>query len=143
MRTRAELSARRTWAAAAVATTLLGSGCSGGAADPAPAAPTRAEGQPHAAATATPARLAHQDERVAAARAHAVVRFGYDPDELTVVSVEQVTWPSAAIGCPHHESSYSPTAVPGYRIVLGWNDVRLRYHGVDGDRAPKLCEFLD
>lgn len=122
---------------------MLGSGCSEGDADQAPAAPTRAGGQPHVAATASPARLAQQDARIAAARAHAVTRFGYDPEEISVVSVEQVTWPSSAIGCPHHESSYSPTPVPGYRIVLGWNDVRLRYHGAEGDRAPKLCEFLD
>lgn len=134
---------RRNWEATAVAAALFGSACSGSGPDPAPAAPPRAVGQPHAAVTATPLHVTPGDERVTAARDHAVARFGYDPDSITVVSIEQVTWPTSALGCPHHESSYSPTPVPGYRIVLGWNDVRLRYHGVDGDRVPKLCEFLD
>jgi hypothetical protein len=49
-------------------------------------------------------------------------RSGHSPDELEILRVEEVTWPSAALGCPDPEKVYAQVTTPGFRIILGSPD---------------------
>ncbi|HEX7167491.1 MAG TPA: hypothetical protein VF230_10975 [Acidimicrobiales bacterium] len=71
-----------------------------------------------------------------------VERFGYAEADVRVLSVESVTWPDGALGCPRPDRSYTQALVDGYRIELQWQDVEHTYHGAH-DADPFLCEKLD
>lgn len=83
------------------------------------------------------------DPRVAAARRDLQRRYGYDPDEISVSSIEKVTWPNEARGCPQTDRTYEPKPLAGYRITMAWKDIRFKYHGADDDPEPFLCQYLD
>ena len=90
----------------------------------------------------SPPASSNSDERVEAARRDLVSRFGYDASTIRLVSIEPVTWPNAALGCPETDKHYSQVTVEGYRIVLAWKDLTFNYHGENG-RLPFLCQFLE
>ena len=69
--------------------------------------------------------------------------FGYPRDEISVASIEAVTWPTTALGCPATGVTYAEVEVPGYRITLSWADVTIVYHGALDGTLPFRCEFLD
>ena len=79
------------------------------------------------------------DGRVAAARADLAGRFGYAPAEIDVASVEDVTWPNTALGCPDKDALYAQVLTDGYRIVLRWRTRTYLYHGATG-QPPFLCQ---
>ncbi len=62
-----------------------------------------------------------------------------DPASIVVVSSENVTWRSGAIGCPEPDMSYTQALVDGFRIVLEVDGTQYVYHQ-GGDGAPFLCE---
>ena len=51
-------------------------------------------------------------------REDAARRSGVSPAELSIVSVEDVTWADGALGCAQPGQSYTMALVPGWRIVL-------------------------
>jgi hypothetical protein len=65
-----------------------------------------------------------------------------DNAEITVVLVEDVTWPDGSLGCPQPGMSYTQALVDGYRIVLSDGETEYAYHGAVG-REPFLCENGD
>ena len=67
---------------------------------------------------------------------------GYPEESVRVVRVEDVVWPSRALGCPAWSEGQAAESVPGYRIILGYREVELHYHGADGE-DPRRCDFLD
>lgn len=67
---------------------------------------------------------------------------GYPEESVRVVRVEDVVWPSRALGCPAWSEGQAAEPVPGYRIILGHREVELHYHGADGE-DPRRCDFLD
>ncbi|MGA8046342.1 MAG: hypothetical protein WCA30_08750 [Dermatophilaceae bacterium] len=71
-----------------------------------------------------------------------VEEMGYPAGEVRVVRVEDVVWPSGALGCPAWADGQTVGVVPGYRIILGHREVELHYHGADGE-DPRRCDFLD
>jgi hypothetical protein len=75
----------------------------------------------------------------AAAIADLAAREGVDPSEITVISDEDVTWRSGAIGCPEPDMMYTQALVPGTRIVLELEGTRYEYHA-GGPRSIFLCE---
>lgn len=62
-----------------------------------------------------------------------------DPDEVEVVTVEQVTWRSGAVGCPEPDRMYTQALVEGYRIVVRVGGTEVHYHGAD-DQPPFRCD---
>lgn len=62
-----------------------------------------------------------------------------DAAEIEVVSVEDVTWPDGALGCPEPGKMYTQAMVDGQRIVLAHDGTEYAYHS-GGDRAPFHCE---
>jgi len=83
------------------------------------------------------------DPRIVAAIDEVSERFGYPRDEITLVSIEAVTWPDTSLGCPATGVEYEQVEVPGYRVTLRWIDVDIVYHGALDGTPPFHCEFLD
>lgn len=84
-----------------------------------------------------------KDPRVVWAIDETSEHFGYPRDEISVTSIEPVTWPTTALGCPATGVTYAEVEVPGYRITLTWTDVTIVYHGALDGTPPFRCEFLD
>ena len=79
---------------------------------------------------------------VAPARADLAQRLGVEPEELEVISAEEVTWPDGSMGCPEPGMSYTQALVDGSKVVLGYDDRVYIYHAGDDDQ-PFLCPSED
>ena len=101
---------------------------------------TPSTGPPTTANETTTMPISEQEQLpiVAPARADLARRLGVEPDELEVISAEEVTWPDGSLGCPEPGMSYTQALVDGSKVVLGHNDRVYVYHaGEDGE--PFLC----
>jgi hypothetical protein len=65
-------------------------------------------------------------------------RLGISPDEITMVSVEEVTWPDSSLGCPQPGRVYLQVITPGYRIILRAGSHEYAYH-TDRGQQVILC----
>ena len=88
-----------------------------------------------AAAVSPPVGGPSVDAAVADLAAHLDV----PPTSVTVVSVEDVTWPNSAMGCPEAGMQYLQVLTEGQRIVLEADGVPYQYHA-GGGRAPFRCD---
>ena len=61
--------------------------------------------------------------------ADAARRAGVEPAYLRVQSVDAVTWPDGALGCPQPDRAYAQALVPGWRVtILAAGKLALLYH---------------
>ncbi|MGH3384379.1 MAG: hypothetical protein ACRDO1_07365 [Nocardioidaceae bacterium] len=81
----------------------------------------------------------HVPPAAASAVADLAQRIGVDPAEITVVSVEEVTWRDGSLGCPREGMMYTQALVPGTRIMLARQAQTYEYHAGAG-REPFLCD---
>ena len=65
--------------------------------------------------------------------------LGVDPEDVEVVSVEEVTWRDGSRGCAERGVMYTQALVDGSRITLRVGDTTYEYHS-GGSRPPALCE---
>ena len=79
---------------------------------------------------------------VAPARADLAQRLGVEPEELEVISAEEVEWPDGSMGCPEPGMSYTQALVNGSKVVLGYDDRVYIYHA-GADDQPFLCPSED
>jgi hypothetical protein len=93
----------------------------------APAAPVEAVAPVDAAAQA----------RVDAAIGQAAVQRGVDAGSLKLVSVEEVEWPDASLGCPEDDMMYAQVITPGYRILLDAEGQLIEVH-TDAQQPPEV-----
>ncbi|WP_322488041.1 hypothetical protein [Chloroflexus sp.] len=66
-------------------------------------------------------------------------RLGIDVAAIEVASVEAVTWPDGALGCPRPGMAYIQVLIDGLRILLRVGDQLYPYHSGD-NQPPFLCE---
>jgi hypothetical protein len=64
---------------------------------------------------ALPAQI---ENMLPALRADAAQRLRIDAARLSIVSIEDVTWPDGALGCGRSGEAATMALVPGWRIVL-------------------------
>ena len=88
--------------------------------------------------TSMPPIEPEQVSLVEAATADLAERLGVDPAALTVLSVQEVTWPDGSLGCPQPGMSYTQALVEGFRVTLRHDDRVFDYHAGD-DEAPFRC----
>ncbi len=65
---------------------------------------------------------------VAAARAALATRANVADSAITVVSVQEVDWRDASIGCPEPGQMYAQVITEGYRIILQASGTNYEYH---------------
>lgn len=65
-------------------------------------------------------------------------RLGITPEDVTVLSVEAVTWPDSSLGCPQPGMVYLQVMIDGLRIRLSAGGALYEYHS-GGSRDPFLC----
>ncbi|NOX31874.1 MAG: hypothetical protein GXP35_17790 [Actinobacteria bacterium] len=58
--------------------------------------------------------------------------------EITVIEVEEVTWPDASLGCPQKGLQAAQVLTPGIRILLELDGQSVSYHAGAG-RDPFYC----
>jgi hypothetical protein len=66
-------------------------------------------------------------------------RTGVPAAEITVVSAESVTWSDASLGCPQPDMRYAQVPQDGARVVLDAGGTRYRYHTGGRTTEPFLC----
>lgn len=76
------------------------------------------------------------------ATADAAERAGVDEEDVSFVTIEMVTWPDGALGCPEPDQMYTQALVEGYRIVLEADGTQYVYHGALGG-DPFYCADPD
>lgn len=77
--------------------------------------------------------------RVDQARQDLATRLGLPLDQVTLGSVQQVTWPDGGLGCPQPGMSYIQVPVDGLLIRLQAGGQVYAYHS-GGERGPFLCK---
>lgn len=76
--------------------------------------------------------------------AHTVVglhaqNFSVDQETITVLSSDEVTWSSGALGCPQPGMMYTTVLSPGFRVLIEQGGTEFAYHaGKNGEFF--LCE---
>lgn len=63
-----------------------------------------------------------------AARAALAADLGIDPAEPRLISIEEVLWGDASLGCPEPGMAYIQMIVPGYRLVFEHAGQGYEYH---------------
>ena len=58
-----------------------------------------------------------------------VEHSGIAEEELTVLSVEEVTWSNSAVGCPQPDRAYLDRIVPGIRVIVEGRGQTFYVHG--------------
>jgi hypothetical protein len=66
-------------------------------------------------------------------------RLDLTPEQITVVSAEEVTWRDGSLGCPQPGMMYTQALTDGSRVVLEAAGKRYEYHA-GGQRPAFLCE---
>lgn len=90
------------------------------------------------AAASAPALSADEQAMADASLDFVAAAQAAEPEALTVLSVEAVEWPSAALGCPQPDMVYAAVITPGYRIVLETGDARYVVHTDSRPDGEKL-----
>lgn len=65
-------------------------------------------------------------------------RLGVAVDAIRVDAVVEVIWPDGSLGCPQPGQFYTQAIVPGYQILLSYQEKQYDYHA--DDRRVFLCE---
>ena len=60
--------------------------------------------------------------------ADAAERANVQPEEVTVLSAESVTWSDGSLGCPEPGMMYTQALVPGYRVVVEAGGTQMSFH---------------
>jgi hypothetical protein len=74
-------------------------------------------------------------------RTDLATRLGIPEEQVKVMSVGPVEWPTSALGCPDPTKSYMDVITPGQRIVLSAMGKEYAYH--TGGEAFVLCKVID
>lgn len=77
--------------------------------------------------------------QIDAARRDLAQRLGIDVAAIEVASVEEVTWPDGALGCPQPGMVYIQVLIDGLHILLRVGDQLYPYHS-GRNQPPFLCE---
>ncbi len=70
----------------------------------------------------------------------AVRILGAPAEQVSVLGIERVEWPSPAMGCPLPGLQYSEATRPGYRVRLEVAGIPLEFHTDDTGRSV-LCDL--
>ena len=73
-------------------------------------------------------------------------RLGIPVDQISISSVQAVTWPDGSLGCPQPGIAYRQVTTPGYLILLESSGSQYTYHSDTGTQLflcqEELAPFL-
>jgi hypothetical protein len=90
-----------------------------------PLSPTTAATPDSGAAVNIPAQATTAVDQ---ARQAVATKTGVSLASVTVASVEAVSWPTSALGCPQPGVMYSQLVTPGFKVVVSANGQSYEYH---------------
>lgn len=96
------------------------------------------EDTPVPAMARPPAEPLSPERMVEEATADLVARVSVEPDAITVVRNEAVTWRDGSIGCAEKGMNYTMALVEGHLVVLEADGQTYSYHSAQG-RVPQYC----
>lgn len=108
------------------------------AAEPQPEDPDTVETTPPDQSKPSEPLSATESTNVDLAMSSLTTERGLQPAEVTLLTVENVTWRDGSLGCPVEGMSYTQALVEGYRIVLSADGSLYHYHGAAGGE-PFFC----
>jgi len=79
------------------------------------------------------------EKALAKVKADLASRLGVTENEISVISVEAVTWNDSSLGCPEKGMMYIQVLTPGYRIILEVSGKQYDYR-TDDRGYFKLCK---
>lgn len=79
-------------------------------------------------------------DAVARARADMSEQLGISQEQIVVVSIEDVQWRDASLGCPQPGMMYAQVITPGYRMILKSGEKQFKYHSAKGQDNAVQCE---
>ena len=56
-------------------------------------------------------------------------RLSISADDINLVEAKAVTWSDGSLGCPQPDMMYTQALVPGYLVILQFNERTYEYHG--------------
>lgn len=77
----------------------------------------------------------------AAALAHLVTEMGLSPQDVTILSIEEMQWRDGSLGCPKPGMMYIQVIIPGYRIVLEANGEIYDVHTDQTGNTVVVCDL--
>jgi hypothetical protein len=77
----------------------------------------------------------------AAALAHLVNELGLSPQDVTILSIEEVEWRDGSLGCPEPGMVYIQAIIPGYRILLEANGETYEVHTDEAGSTVVICDL--
>ncbi len=75
-----------------------------------------------------PVLLEDTEPLVALAKLDLMQKIDVDPDQIETVSVEETEFEDASLGVPEPGQSYAQMIIPGYIIILKYQDDLYQYH---------------
>jgi hypothetical protein len=81
----------------------------------------------------------NMQEQASFATEHLMKKLNLGKSEISVLTIQSVTWRSSAIGCPKPGERYMQALVPGTLIVLAAGGKHYRYHA-KRFAEPFYCE---
>lgn len=80
----------------------------------------------------------NKSEQVQHCKQELANKLGIDQEAISLVSAEEVMWPSGAMGCPSPDRMYTQALIEGVRIVLEANQKQYSYHA-SKNGVPSYC----
>ena len=77
---------------------------------------------------------------VAAAVAHLAAELDISPEEVVVLSADEVEWRDASLGCPKPGMMYAQVVTPGYWVILKVDGVEYDVHTTRTGNTIALCQ---
>jgi len=82
-----------------------------------------------------------KEQKLEALRVQVTEQLGLSAAALTLVSVEQVTWPDTSLGCPQPDMTYAQVLTPGWRVVfVDENGQKYNVHTAEKREYFVICE---
>lgn len=82
-----------------------------------------------------------KEQKLSALRTQVTEQLGLAATALTLVSVEQVTWPDMSLGCPQPDMTYAQVLTPGWRVVFtDEKGQTYRVHTAENSESFVICE---
>jgi hypothetical protein len=103
------------------------------------AAPTGTPPAGQTPATEMPPASTPNPPEVEQARADLAQRLNVLPTDVEIVSVQEIAWSDASMGCPQPGLNYVQVETPGWLIQLAHAGQAYAYHS-GGGQPPFLCE---